>query len=147
MLACIDSNILSLVIQVRNRSQQPELVMRARRLFSELSSKNATILLPALVVAEFVSGLSNQKYQQVIEVLAERSFRIIPFDYDAIGHFHQINATLPLVGATAKERRPMKLDRLIVASAVSARADIFYSNDEDCLKMAQTFMTAEDLPL
>jgi len=138
---------MTLVWGIRKKGS-PEAVQRAKYLFAQLESEEAQIILPSIVIAEFVTPLpSPREREEVVAAMRER-FLIAPFDAkDAIRAAKLWN--------DGKDRRQMRkhgarvclrADALIVATACNHGARVFYTEDKDCFRMAETVMVAKHLP-
>jgi len=130
------------------RKGPDEMIGYARNLFRELEEAEAQIVIPSIVVAEFVTPLRSQaERSRVIAALCER-FLIVPFDArDAA-----LAAELWNHGRKDREmRKPsarvcLRADSMIVASAYGHGATEFYSEDDSCRRIAKKIMTAKKLP-
>lgn len=122
-------------------------IKHATILFAELERDDAQIILPSIVVAEFIIPVPASARPDVVASLRER-FLIEPFDTkDAImaarlWDYGKVNRAMGAPGA----RLAMRADTLIIATAVGHGATEFYTDDEDCFTMANKVMTAKRLP-
>jgi predicted nucleic acid-binding protein len=125
-----------------------ENIKRARYLFNELEQDDAQIVVPSVVVAEYIAAIADQPERD--QTVAEMSVRFIlaPFDQrDAL-----LAAQLWRDGKSKRElgskgsRVCLRADVMIVATAVGHGAREFYTNDTDCLKMAKKVIDARPLP-
>jgi predicted nucleic acid-binding protein len=137
---------MTLVWGVRKDGTQEER-NRARYLFQQLEAEQAQVIVPAVVVAEYLYPVDDSKKARVVAELTER-FRVVPFDVRSA-------ALAARLFAKAKPNAPqgipgkrdcLKADSLIVASAASAGAKIFYSDDGNCRAMASGVLIARELP-
>ncbi len=124
-----------------------DLQRRARILIAELEGKSFDIVIPAVVVAEFLCGVAEERHGDVIASIHERFF-CQPFDAHAAAISAALfRATRSEEGDPSKSKRYLKLDTMVVASAKAAVSTVFYSNDGRCRKLAEkTKMVARDLP-
>jgi len=123
-----------------------ELQRRANILIHQLDEQKATLLLPSVVVAEYLCGIEPEKHGAVLAELQQR-FLTPPFDVRASAMAAQLwlrHRELPK--AEQAERTVLKADVLIIASAKLAGAVRFYSHDATCRKIAAQIMDASDLP-
>lgn len=124
-------------------------VKHAKYLFQTLEQEEDTqIVVPSVVIAEFVTPLkSNAERTEVVARMRER-FLIAPFDaQDAI-----LAADLWNRGKTSRQMKRqgarvcLRADAFIVATAYNHGEQVFYTDDEDCFKMANRIMKAKHLP-
>ncbi len=120
---------------------------RVQILFAELGVKRATIVVPTIVVAELLITLPTQAHGRFLAEL-NKYFFCPPFDLKACGLAAELwikHRELP--EEERLNRRTLKADSLIVATAKSAGATVFYSHDRKCRTLAeQAGMIAKDLP-
>ncbi len=58
---------------------QEEMINRAQGLFEDLDAADADILVPSVVVAEFLAGVPKPQDVGLLDVL-NRKFQVVPFD-------------------------------------------------------------------
>lgn len=131
------------------RGQGPEEKLnRARNLFNKLGNENSQILIPSLALTEYLVPVRDGERAKIIAHLCER-FHIVNFDVRASDIASRLIArTLPeRKKGKPGERTLIKSDAIIVASARSAGATVFYSDDTRCREFAsQVGMEARLLP-
>ena len=128
---------------------QPERIKHAGILFDELEEDEATVVLPAIVVAEYITPLRTQKERERTSAALAKRFQVEVFDIrDAV-----LAAKLWNDGKTRREkakpnvRTCLRDDTLIIATAVNRGAKVFYTEDDDCFDMAKRAgMNAKKLP-
>jgi len=130
------------------KSGTPEDIKRAGFLFKELEQDEAQIIIPSIVVAEFITPIrTSEGRARTVAAMSERFF-IAPFDaMDAV-----LAAELWNAGKSRREmgkrgaRVCLRADALIVATAKNHGAKEFFTNDDTCFRMAESVMTATRLP-
>ena len=134
-VVAIDSQIL--VWGIRKKGPQ-ERCDQARWLFQELEDEDAQIIVPSVVLAEFLTKVEDANRLAVVSAVSGR-FRVVPFDIKAAA----LAAELFVAGRAARtmkktgSRNCLKADSMIVASAKVHGARTFYTDDGDCLKLAK----------
>ncbi|HEX8912676.1 MAG TPA: PIN domain-containing protein [Humisphaera sp.] len=123
-----------------------DLWRRAAILIDELEGEEAEIIVPSIVAAELLVKIDPAEHGAFLAKLKERFF-IPAFDLRA----SEIAATLwhkhaKLPKEERQERKLLKADVLIIATAKAAGADAFYTHDAKARKVAQFVMNAFDLP-
>ena len=120
---------------------------RAKILIQNLEIEGATIVVPAVVVAEYLIGIEPEHHDATMRAFREE-FEIPPFDLKAVS----IAAKLWLAHRTLPhneqlERRVLKADVLIIATAKAFGVTHYYSNDKGSRTLAQQAgLIAKDLP-
>jgi len=124
-----------------------ELHRRARILSAALTEQKATIILPTVVVSELLTGIEPANHGQFLATLQAR-FLIPPLDLRAAALAAQLWIEHRKLPPDQKlERRVLKADVLVVASAKVAGATVFYSHDTKARTLANLAkMEARDLP-
>jgi predicted nucleic acid-binding protein len=143
-IVAIDS--MTLVWGIRKRGSKENLE-HAAILFAELERDDATIIVPAVVVAEYLIPVPSEDRDNTVTAL--QRFQIEPFDVrDAV-----LAAKLWSDGKTRRQmasagaRICLRADTLIVATAKNRGAREFYTDDNDCFDMAtRAGMAAKKLP-
>jgi len=136
---------MTLIWGVRKKGP-PEKIKHAAILFDQLDNEDATIILPSIVVAEYLTAVPGKDHERTITAM--KRFQIEPFDVrDA-----SLAARLWNEGKTKRQmgtqgaRIALRADSLIIATAKNRGAQEFFTEDSDCLKMAAKIMTASRLP-
>ena len=144
-VVALDSMTLVWGIRKHGASEKTE---HAGFLFSELERDKAQIIIPSVVVAEYITPISSHDERtKVVAAMSERFF-IVPFDADDA----VLAAKLYSEGKSSRAmKKPgtrvcLRADALIVATAKNHGAQEFYTDDNDCYAMASKIMTARRLP-
>ena len=117
-------------------------------LFQHLERDKAQILIPSIVIAEFVIPLNSRKEREEVIARMRDRFIIAPFDAKDAA----LAAELWREGKKDREMKKqgarvwLKADALIIATACGHGAQIFYTDDDDCFNMASKVMTTKRLP-
>jgi len=125
----------------------PDYLRRARWLFEELDRDDARIIVPAVVVAEYLTNVPEHLRMGVLAEFTGRFF-VAPFDAKCA----PVSARLWQKGRKARARRNpgdrkcLRADTLIIATAYVHGAREFYSGDAKCRKLADGLMDPKDLP-
>jgi predicted nucleic acid-binding protein len=123
-----------------------ELRRRAHILLGELNSDGAEVLLPSVVVGELLAGVAEEDQSGFLAALQGRFF-MPSYDVKAAGiaaDLWRSHAKFPK--DEKQERRLLKADVLVIATAKAAGATVIFSHDKNARKIASLVMTAKDLP-
>lgn len=121
---------------------------RAKWLFEELEIAKAQVLIPTVVIAEYLVKADKKTHASIIEAI-NRRFLIKPFDIECAS----LAAELFSTGKTTRPsgiplgREVLRADTLIIATAKVHKAKVFYSDDANCRALANTVMEARPLPV
>jgi len=144
-IVAIDTH--TLVWAVRQQGSALELD-RAKWLFEQLQTENAQVLIPSVVLAEYLVPADRKQHPGIIEAI-NRRFLIKPFDVECAS----LAAELFKIGKPQRPsgvpmgREVLKADTLIIATAKVHRAKVFYTDDANCRKLAQSEIDARPLPI
>ncbi len=125
-----------------------EKIKYAGYLFKELDRDEAQIIIPSVVLCEYLTQVPNgDERDRTAAALSDR-FHIAPFDArDAVlaaELWHDGKASRKMAQPGA--RACLRSDTFIVATAVTHGAREFYTEDEDCRSMASRHLNAKRLP-
>jgi hypothetical protein len=125
-----------------------EMRRRAGLLFRSLQEQEATVIIPTVVVSEFLAGIAPEKRGDVLSNLSSR-FHCVSFDVlasDLAATLWDKTRPLPRTDLP-QQRQVLKADILIVATAKIAGATWFYSHEAPCRKLAELAeMEGKNLP-
>ncbi|MBI1373941.1 MAG: PIN domain-containing protein [Phycisphaera sp.] len=127
-------------------SPDNEMVRRARILFHQLDQRKDEIVIPAVAVAELLVPLTQTDRDTLVDLIQKR-FHVPYFDLRAATIASDLwlkHRSIPKEDQI--KRAVLKMDVLIIASAKAAGAQVIYSHDRGCRKLASHIMDAYDLP-
>lgn len=124
-----------------------ELETRAKILLDILDEEKSSIIVPTVTVAELLAGIDRQDHPKFLAEIGKRFF-CPSFDLPAAAiaaHLWQLHKTLPK-SEQFTDRRILKADVMLIATAKAAGARVLYSHDASCRKLATNVLEAKDLP-
>jgi predicted nucleic acid-binding protein len=152
-LACFDNNVLIWGIKGEATDGQQEMIPRTKLFINSISDdEEMSVLIPTVVIAEYLLRIPFNEHANVIKLFNE-SFIIAPFDANAASKFALIWLTNKSSGKLEELRKSgntkqlLKLDSMIVATAVSRNAHCIYSHDEGIKSFAEGFIEVKDIPI
>ncbi len=150
MICCIDSNTFIWGIKRKADPGQEHMIPRAEYLFQWLDENKHHALLPTVVLAEVLAPEPLEKYPVLMERI-QKSFMVVDFDIRAAARYGQLFMNrIDFVKEVAKEHnttnQKMKIDHLIIASALLHGASCIYSTDGGLKAFGQKFIDIKDLP-
>jgi predicted nucleic acid-binding protein len=151
-LICFDNNVLIWGIKGDATPGQRDMIPRTKSFIESLNNdKEISILIPAVVVAEYLLPVPYNEHANVLKVFNE-SFIVAPFDADAASKYsliwstHKSSGTLDTLLKKNIGKNELKIDGMIVATAYSRNAQCIYSHDEGIRSFAQGFIDVKDIP-
>lgn len=125
-----------------------EMQQQARWLFEYIEQADALVVLPTVVLSEFLTGVKQQDRPRVAQAISER-FTVAAFDSKAAylaAELYQSSENSKPKGVPGG-RSVLRADSMIVATAKAFGAEIFISHDTACRKMAKKIGLIDmDLP-
>ena len=132
-----------------NSASADELELRKRTLvlLDNLRKEKATIVLPSVAVHEVLNGYPKERHGRVLATINERFF-VAHLDLAAAALASEIWIQHKGLPPEKKlERKLLKIDTLVVATAKIGGASTFYSHDAKCRTLASLAgLVARDLP-
>ena len=125
-----------------------DLHKRAKVLLQDLESQEADVVVPTIVLAEFLCGIDPPNHGKVVSEFHNKFKHIPLFDAKASAKAAQLWVSHRKPPKEQQvQRRFLKPDVMVVASAWSAGADILYSNELECQSIARLAgLNAQGLP-
>lgn len=153
--ACLDNHILIWGIRGVAEVGQEVMIRRAKALIAELEEQEDDILVPAVVVSEFLAGVPKSQHTELLKVLSRR-FQLPPFDVRAAavaaGLWRDAAERNPHLRDQIREAFPdtprvrIKADIQILGTALARNADVLYTNDGALRMIAEGLIDVRGLP-
>lgn len=153
--ACLDNNILIWGIRDVATEGQEEMIGRAKALLLDLVEERADIIVPSVVVSEFLTGIPNEQHAGTLKVLNKR-FQLPPFDVRcaavAASLWRSFAERNPSLRSLLNEQFPgtqrakIKADIQIIATAIARNADVIYTHDGALAMVAEGLIDVRELP-
>jgi predicted nucleic acid-binding protein len=136
MKVTLDTNFLIWGVRGESSPGQEHLIPIAQAIISKLKASDDRVVLTAIVVAEYLSGTPEDKFDAEFAEI-HKSFQVLPFDAKAA----KIAAKLwqsrhKLIQSIGKSRNVIKADIQLVATARAHDVNRVYSGDADVLSYA-----------
>jgi hypothetical protein len=147
-IICLDNHALIWGIREQSSEGQEDMVPHTKR-FIESIDNDTSVLIPAIVFAEFLMPIPPELHPMVIN-LFNKNFIIAPFDALCASKFSLIwNKNKEEAQELVKKgitRAQLKADGLIVATAVARKAECIYSYDKWIKTFANGFVDVKEIP-
>ena len=151
-LVCLDTHILIWGVKEEAEAGQEEMIDKAKRFLAHLEKDGINMLIPSIVVAEFLMRIPPELHTTIINLLS-KGFMIPPFDARASAIFAAIwqdrqekKIIEDLLKNHHAKREELKADCMIVATAISRNAHILYTHDNKLMKFAAGKINVSDIP-
>lgn len=149
-LVCLDTSIVIWGVQRISKSTQAHEITKAKALIEQLEKEKTIIMIPSIVLGEFLLGIEVKDHMAVIRQFS-RKFMLAPYDAQAAATFANIwdvrkNDLPQLASDPDKTRQMLKADCMIVATAYARNAVCIYSHDPHIKAFAQGFIDVFELP-
>jgi len=152
---CLDNHILIWGIRGVSTPGQEGMISRAQALFEDLDAEDADVLVPSVVVSEFLAGTPKTQHAGLLEVLNHR-FQLPPFDVRtaaiAAGLWRDTAERNPHLREVVREAFPatekskIKADIMILATALMRKSDTIYTHDGPLRTIAEGLIEVRELP-
>ncbi len=152
---CLDNHILIWGIRGISTGGQEGMINRSQALFEDLDGSDADVMVPAVVVSEFLAGVPRPQHPGLLEVL-NRRFQLPPFDVRtaavAAGLWREAAERNPHLREVIREAFPgtekakIKADMMILATALVRKADVLYTHDGQLGTIADGLIEVRELP-
>jgi predicted nucleic acid-binding protein len=112
------------------------MIQRAKYLFREFTQAKTKVLIPSIVIGEFLLGIPSNMHGAFLSKLGEGGFRIAPYDLQAAARFAALwkgreerNIIQKLKVDFEATRIQSRADCMIVATALAQKSSCIYSHD------------------
>lgn len=148
-IVCLDTHFVIWGVKKEASQGQEENINKVSLLLDELEKAKTKIIIPAIVVGEVLVGTLPEKRSAFLQQLYKR-FMIPPFDaFSALVFSEMYTKWLDKRSVESEENKPirekMKADCLIVAVAVTAKAECIYTHDGGLKNYAEGYITVKTL--
>jgi predicted nucleic acid-binding protein len=150
MILCIDSMIIVWGIKKSATAGQESMIQQAEYFFEWADKHDHEIIIPTVVLAEIMAPETPEKREQYLHII-EDAFLIKNFDIRASlkyaqmlhGRFEEVKNAASEQGVT---RQRMKIDHIIIATAMVNNAHAIVSYDAPLKKFAEGFINVIQFP-
>jgi|SRR6185503_3832815 len=144
--ACIDNHILIWGIRKEATPGQESMILRAELFLEFLAAQKTRIMVPAVVLGEFLVKVPADKHLDVQTVFQKR-FQVVPYDNLAASLAARIQQEHRGGASHSNTSRDvLKADIQILATAVTRKAAVLYTHDEDLTKLASRYLRVSQMP-
>ena len=145
--ACLDNHILIWGIRQEATLGQESMILRAELFLKHLEETKTAVIVPSIVIGEFLVKVAIEKHEEVQAEL-EKRFRIVPYDAAAAACaariFQEQKASKTVVENTPRD--VLKADIQILATAITRKVGTLYTHDGPLTKLAEKYLTVKQMP-
>jgi len=135
----VDTHVLAWGVQKEHDPKCPDGVDRALQLIKAYSNTKQPIVVPAIVLAEYLAGQCLDRSRSIHDILG-KAFFIAPFDTqcaDIAGALYDKRTADSILAGNAVSRVALKDDYKILATAIALKASHLYTHDNWIGKIEQ----------
>jgi predicted nucleic acid-binding protein len=151
-IVCVDNHVLIWGIEQKARSNQQEMISRTKRFIDSLSKDDIKAIVPAVVLSEFLMPIPPKEVGQYLNII-NQYLMVVPYDAVAAMEFARIWQSKTEQKVIEKLRNEegigknhLKIDSMIVATAVTRKATCIYSHDGGLKKFAEDYIEVKEIP-
>jgi predicted nucleic acid-binding protein len=151
-LVCIDNHALIWGIREVADKGQEAMIPRTKAFFDWCRLNNTMIMVPSIVIGEMLTAIEPKHHSMILNLLGS-GFDIPPYDAKAAALFAKlwrekkdsglVNEIRDNLKATRQE---LKADCMIVATAISRKAEVIYSHDKKLKSFANGNIDVIEIP-
>ena len=150
MILCIDAQIFVWGIKNQSSEGQEDMVSKAITFFKWVDENKHDILFPTPVIAEILIPEPVEKHANYLEII-NKNFMVGIFDVAAATKYAQIlngrfDELKTLANDNGIRREKMKIDHMIIATAICNHANCIYSYDKGLKKFAAGLIDVREFP-
>lgn len=146
-MICIDTNILVWGVRRIADPTRPDIVDRCAQLISDHHERRITIMVPSVVLAEYLMGHTADERKAQMDVVGKHFF-IGAFDTQAAIIAAELydKETFDRIKDTGVPRQCLKADYKIIATAIRHSASTIYANDPHFGTIGRGKIMVKDVP-
>jgi predicted nucleic acid-binding protein len=149
---CIDTNVLFYILKFaageEGESEHDRETLSSAGLFLDhVQREKLTLMLPSLVLAEYMRGVAPELHTASLRGLIDEGFQIAPFDAAAAMHYARIVQHLKAARAEHPEltRPRLTVDYMVAATAIAHRADCLYTEDRKFIAIMEAYIVCSTM--
>lgn len=147
----LDTQVLIYAVEDAKRPNAEELHRKARHYVRTMSKEGHNLILPAIVVGEFLVAHKFENDFDALRTLTKH-FMVIPFDVKTAQIFGPIYKEKGLAMAKEKceskscRKRKISADCQVVATTIACNGDVLVSNDPDLKRLGDGRVNVIEVP-
>ena len=148
---CLDTQVLIWGIKEEADNGQDEMISRTKALLQNLEEDDKKILIPSIVIGEFLIRTPEAAYQTIINLI-QTNYMVAEYDIMAANHFAKIwnakknSAAVESIKESGATRKELIADRMIVATAIANKVECIYSHDNGVAAFGDGFIDVRKVP-
>ena len=150
-LVGFDTHILIWGVQKTSRQAQQEMISKTMRFFKHLDDKEIKVIIPSVVLSEFLMPIPVTDMGKYLHEIEEK-FMVVPYDamtaieFAKIWQSKQDDNTIQALRHDGFSKHHLKVDGMIVATALTQKASCIYSHDPGLKKFASGYIEVKEIP-
>lgn len=148
---CVDTNFLIWAIRGQANPTQTAMIGRAQVYLQYLEQNKDRIIIPTIVLAEFLNGVPNVPDRTRFLRMLNTRCMVADFDLKAAHMFATLwdtqGAHIQQLRNNGNTRPSLKADCMIAATAITAPADLLITNDKGLRNFIGNRIPVQDIPI
>lgn len=151
-VVCIDNHILIWGIEQKAHPSQQEMISRTKRFIDSLSKNDTKAIVPAIILSEFLMRIPPEEVGKYLNII-NQYLMVVPYDTIAAMEFARIwqaKTEQQVIEKLREEegigKNHLKIDSMVVATAVTRKATCIYSYDKGLKKFAEGYIEVREIP-
>jgi len=151
-LICVDNHAVIWGIRECAQDNQQFMIPKTKAFFEWCKKNKTIIMIPSIVVGELLTAIEPRHHAMTINLLGN-GFEIPPYDASAAALFAKLwrdKQESGLVKRMQEEmqatRQELKADCMIVATAMTRKAEVIYSHDKKLKSFANGNINVREIP-
>jgi len=150
VIACLDTHILIWGVQGVANLAQHEMIARTKGLLAQLDKDKVRVIVPSIVIGEFLLGLPIDA-QPAYQELVSRRFVVAPYDlrasilFSRVWHQKKSQGEIEEIKQSGSTRNELRADTMIIATALAAGATHIYGHDRGVKRLSEGFIDFQDV--
>lgn len=148
---CVDNHVIVWGIRKYAETDQQDMIPRASHFLEECKKKHIEIIVPSIVLGEFLGGIDRKKRYAAMSLFSS-GFVVVPYDAMCALRFAELweknkeTGVIKALRAEGISRQELKADSMILATAIAHKAKAIYSHDDGLTKFANGEIEVLELP-
>jgi len=150
-LVCFDTHILIWGVEKTSHPQQSDMIIKTGLFLEHLKENNIEAIIPSVVLSEFLMHVPKEKIENYLSSF-QKHYIIAPFDAMAAIKFAKIwqsksdDETIKRLINDGFRKNCLKIDSMIIATAITRNAECIYSHDNGLQKFASGDIDVREVP-
>ncbi|WP_353571955.1 PIN domain-containing protein [Candidatus Albibeggiatoa sp. nov. BB20] len=150
-VVCLDTHILIWGVEQTARNTQQDMIERTIQFIDSLPAQKIKPIIPSVVLSEFLMPIPYEKKGLYLDSINQK-LKVVPYDTIAAIEFVNIwqskqdEKIIKKLREQGISKNHLKIDCMIVATAITRRASCIYSHDKGLKNFAVGHIDVKEIP-